>query len=636
MTSPAPTPLDVLRTTFGFESFRPHQAEIVDAALAGRDVLAVMPTSAGKSICYQVPALVLAARGTGLTLVVSPLISLMADQVGALRQAGVAASFLNSTLSASERASVLHGVASGALALLYVAPERLDDPAFLECVSARGVGLLAVDEAHCISQWGNDFRPSYQRIIDFVDRLPARPPVMALTATATRAVRRDIHEALGLRDPLVVLASFDRPNLSFAVARPHGAAEKDRTLVAFCRQRAERSGIVYCSSRRAVEDVCELLRDEGLLATRYHAGLTPEERERNQDDFLYDRSRVMVATNAFGMGIDKSNVSYVVHYNLPLSLENYYQEAGRAGRDGTRAECLLLYSPGDVHTAEFLLSRSEPREDLTPEQRAVLAERDAERLRQMVFYATTTECLRAHILRSVGEEAPAYCGNCSNCLTDFEEVDATTDALKVVSCVARIAQRGRSAGAATVVDVLRGSRGEKVLRRGFDTLSTYGIMADVPARRVRAILDELVFRGVLARTAGDYPTIELTEASGAFLRREAPWDEPFMLKVARGEPRVARVAAAPDKTRAATDVAELDELGRALYDELSDLRGELAREQGVPAYFIFSNATLVDMCAKRPHDVDGLLGVSGVGAKKAERYGELFLARIAEATGAGA
>ncbi len=636
MTSSAPTPLDVLRTTFGYESFRPHQAEIVDAALAGRDVLAVMPTSAGKSICYQVPALVLAARGTGLTLVVSPLISLMADQVGALRQAGVAASFLNSTLSASERASVLHGVASGALALLYVAPERLDDPAFLECVSARGVGLLAVDEAHCISQWGNDFRPSYQRIIDFVDRLPARPPGMALTATATRAGRRGIEGDLGLRDPLVVLASFDRPNLSFAVARPHGAAKKDRTLVAFCRQRAERSGIVYCSSRRAVEEVCELLRDEGLLATRYHAGLTPEERERNQDDFLYDRSRVMVATNAFGMGIDKSNVSYVVHYNLPLSLENYYQEAGRAGRDGTRAECLLLYSPGDVHTAEFLLSRSEPREDLTPEQRAVLAERDAERLRQMVFYATTTECLRAHILRYFGEEAPAYCGNCSNCLTDFEEVDATTDALKVVSCVARIAQRGRSAGAATVVDVLRGSRGEKVLRRGFDTLSTYGIMADVPARRVRAILDELVFRGVLARTAGDYPTIELTEASGAFLRREAPWDEPFMLKVARGEPRVARVAATPDKTRAATDVSELDELGRALYDELSDLRGELAREQGVPAYFIFSNATLVDMCAKRPHDVDGLLGVSGVGAKKAERYGDLFLARIAEAVGSRA
>ena len=619
-----PTPLDILRETFGYPEFRLHQAEIVDAALSGRDVLAVMPTSAGKSICYQVPALLL----DGLAIVVSPLISLMADQVGALRQMGVAASYLNSTLGAAERADVLHGVAFGALRLVYVAPERLDDPAFAETVAARGVSLLAVDEAHCISQWGNDFRPSYQRIIDFLEALPGRPPVMALTATATRAVRRDIREALALRDPLVVLASFDRPNLFFSVERPRGHAEKDRMLVAFCHERAERSGIVYCSSRRAVEEVCELLRDEGLAATRYHAGLAAGERERNQDDFLYDRARVMVATNAFGMGIDKSNVSYVVHYNLPLSLENYYQEAGRAGRDGTKADCLLLYSPSDVHTAEFLLSRSEPREGLTPEQVEALAERDAERLRQMVFYATTTECLRAHILRYFGEEAPAYCGNCGNCLTDFEEVDATTDALKVVSCVARIAQRGRSVGATMIVDVLRGSRGEKVLRRGFDTLSTYGIMADASAAHVRAVIDELVFRGVLARTGGDYPTIALAGTSGAFLRREAPWDEPFVLKVAKGAPRVERIPAAPAKTRAATDVSELDEAGQALYAELAELRNDLAREQGVPSYFIFSNATLVDMCAKRPRNADELLGVSGVGAKKAERYGALFLEKI--------
>ena len=401
-----PAPLDILHDVFGYESFRPHQEQIADAALAGRDVLAVMPTSAGKSICYQVPALLL----DGLTIVVSPLISLMADQVGALHQMGVAAACLNSTLTGPERAEVLRAVASGALHLLYVAPERLDDPAFVGAVGARGVSLLAVDEAHCISQWGNDFRPSYQRIIEFVDALGTRPPVMALTATATRAVRRDIREALALRDPLVVLASFDRPNLFFSVERPRGRAEKDRALVTFCRERAERSGIVYCSSRRAVEEVCDALRDAGLAATRYHAGLAAGERERNQEDFLYDRARVMVATNAFGMGIDKSNVSYVVHYNLPLSLENYYQEAGRAGRDGTRAECLLLYSPGDVHTAEFLLSRSEPREDLTPEQRALLAERDAERLRQMVFYATTTECLRAHILRYFGEEARRHDG----------------------------------------------------------------------------------------------------------------------------------------------------------------------------------------------------------------------------------
>ena len=624
----APTPLDVLRQTFGYPSFRPHQAEIVAAALAGRDVLAVMPTSAGKSICYQVPALVLAARAGGLTVVVSPLISLMADQVGALCQAGVAAGCLNSTLVAAERAEVLREVSSGELTLLYVAPERLDDPAFLGAVSARGVSLLAVDEAHCISQWGNDFRPSYQRICDFARALGTRPPVMALTATATRAVREDIESALELRDPLVVVASFDRPNLSFAVERPRGRAEKDRMLVAFCRERAERSGIVYCSSRRAVEEVCDLLRDEGLLACRYHAGLAAEEREHNQADFLYDHARVMVATNAFGMGIDKSNVSYVVHYNLPLSLENYYQEAGRAGRDGTRADCLLLYSPGDVHTAEFLLSRSEPREGLTPDQVALLAEHDAERLRQMVFYATTTECLRAFILRYFGEEAPAYCGNCGNCLADFEEVDATTDALKVLSCVARIAQRGRTAGAAMIVDVLRGSRGEKVLRRGFDTLSTYGIMADVPAARVRALIDELVFRGVLARTSGDYPTIGLGGSAGAFLRREAPWDEPFVIKVARGKPRAPQIPAGRDKTRAATDVSELDEAGRALYERLAELRGELAREQGVPAYFIFNNATLVDMCAKRPRTAEELLDVSGVGARKAERYGEAFLAAI--------
>ena len=620
-----PTPLDILRQTFGYQEFRPHQAEIVDAALAGRDVLAVMPTSAGKSICYQVPALAL----DGLTIVVSPLISLMADQVGALRQMGVAASYLNSTLSAGERADVLHGVASGALRLVYVAPERLDDPAFTETAAARGVSLLAVDEAHCISQWGNDFRPSYQRIVDFLEALPARPPVMALTATATRAVRRDIREALALRDPLVVIASFDRPNLFFSVERPRGRAEKDRALVAFVSERAERSGIVYCSSRRAVEEVCEALRDEGLAATRYHAGLPAAERERNQEDFLYDRARVMVATNAFGMGIDKSNVSYVVHYNLPLSLENYYQEAGRAGRDGTRAECLLLYSPGDVHTAEFLLSRSEPREDLTDEERAVLAERDAERLRQMVFYATTTECLRAHILRYFGEEAPAYCGACGNCLADFEETDATEGALKVVSCVARIAQRGRSAGASMVVDVLRGSRGERVRQRGFDTLSTYGIMADASAAHVRAVLDELVFRGVLARTGGDYPVIALTAASGAFLRREAPWDGPFVLKVARGKPKAPRVPAAPAKSRSATDVSELDAAGQELYARLAALRGELAREQGVPAYIVFSNAALVDMCAKRPRTREEFLGVSGVGAKKAERYADAFLAEIA-------
>ena len=640
--------LDVLRQTFGYESFRPHQAEIVAAALSGRDVLAVMPTSAGKSICYQVPALLLGAvssdgRPGGLTVVVSPLISLMEDQVGSLRQYGVAASYLNSSLGAGERADVLHGVASGAVTILYVAPERLDDPRFLEVAAARGVALLAVDEAHCISQWGNDFRPSYQRIIGFIDALPARPPVMALTATATRAVRDDIAAALGLVDPFCVLASFDRPNLSFAVERPQGRKAKDRALLSFAQARADRSGIVYCSSRKAVEEVCDLLREAGLAATRYHAGLSAEERMRNQDDFLYDRATIMVATNAFGMGIDKSNVSFVVHYNMPSCLENYYQEAGRAGRDGTRAECLLLYSPSDVHTQEFLLSKTgAERDDLTPEQVEALHAHDAERLAQMTFYCTTTDCLRAFILRYFGEEAPAYCGNCSNCLADFEELDATIDALKVVSCVARFAQRGREVGASTLVDVLRGSRAERVVGRGYDQMSTYGIMRDVPVPRLRALIDELVYRGLLSRLPGDYPVIALTADGVAFMRTRQVEGGPLMLKVAKGKPRQRREAtpadhvfgaagggeAASRKARAASDASELSEDAQALYQRLCELRTDLAREQQVPPYFIFSNATLVDMCAKMPRDLDEFLDVSGVGAKKAASYGELFLAAI--------
>ncbi len=651
--------LAVLRQTFGYESFRPHQADIVAAALTGRDVLAVMPTSAGKSICYQVPALMLGAvtsdgRPGGLTVVVSPLISLMEDQVGSLRQYGVAASYLNSSLGAAEQSGVLHGVAAGSVTILYVAPERLDDPRFLEVAADRGVALLAVDEAHCISQWGNDFRPSYQHIIGFIDALPARPPVMALTATATKAVRDDIASSLGLIDPFCVLASFDRPNLSFAVERPQGNKAKDRALLDFARARTDKSGIVYCSSRKAVERVCDLLRQSGLAATRYHAGLPAEERMRNQDDFLYDRATIMVATNAFGMGIDKSNVNFVVHYNMPSCLENYYQEAGRAGRDGTRAECLLLYSPGDVHTQEFLLSKTgAERDDLTPEQLEAFRAHDAERLAQMTFYCTTTDCLRAFILRYFGEEAPAYCGNCSNCLADFEEVDATIDALKVLSCVARLARRGLSVGASTLVDILRGSRAERILARGYDQLSTYGIMKDVPVPQLRALIDELVYRKLLVRSNGDYPTITLGGGALDFMRSHPIADgacsgEPLMVKRTRGKHREKRTESgyvfgaagsgavsggasgggSGTKARAASSVEELGEEGQALYQQLCELRTSLAREQQVPPYFIFSNATLVDMCAKMPRDLDGLLTVSGVGAKKAASYGELFLAAI--------
>lgn len=621
------SPLDILRRVFGYPSFRAHQEQIIDAALAGQDVMAVMPTSAGKSICYQVPAIALG----GLTIVVSPLISLMSDQVAALREAGVAAACLNSSLGAAERSQVIEQARAGELTLLYVAPERLDDPAFLDLAREQPPRLLAIDEAHCISQWGNDFRPSYQRIREFVDQLEARCPVMALTATATHQVREDIEESLGLANPLRVVASFDRPNLSFAVERPQGKRAKDEALARFVAERPDRSGIIYCMSRRAVEEVCDDLCERGIAATRYHAGLSPEERERNQADFIYDRKPVMVATNAFGMGIDKSNVSYVVHYNLPLSLENYYQEAGRAGRDGTAAECLLLYSPADVHTAEFLLSRTE-RADLTPEELEQLRQADDARLRQMVFYATTTNCLRSFILRYFGEEAPAYCGNCSNCLADYEEKDERMNALKVVSCVARVRQQARaqgspaeSVGAALIVDILRGSRSARVLERGYDALSTYGIMAEVPVPQIRSLIDELVYRGVLGRSAGNFPTIVLTAQSGTFLRSS----EPFLVKVAKGKPRQAKRARASQD--AAGERADLTPEQAQLFSALRSLRTELAREQQIPPYLIFNNATLEDMCRKRPSSANELLEVSGVGAKKAERYGAAFLEVIANA-----
>lgn len=620
-------PLDILHQTFGYPTFRPHQEQIVEAAVSGRDVMAVMPTSAGKSICYQVPALALG----GLTIVVSPLISLMSDQVMALRELGVAAACLNSALDSHERSQTLTEMSRGLLNLVYVAPERLADPAFLDVVQSHGLSLLAVDEAHCISQWGNDFRPSYQRICDFIDALPTRPPVMALTATATRQVREDIESTLGLRDPLRVVASFDRPNLSFAVERPSGKRAKDKALLEFVRAHEQSSGIVYCMSRRAVEDVCDMLREQGVAATRYHAGLSPEERDRNQADFIYDRSPVMVATNAFGMGIDKSNVSYVVHYNLPLSLENYYQEAGRAGRDGTKAECLLLYTAGDVHTAEFLLSRTE-RTDLTPEQLQAMHEADEQRLRQIVFYATTTDCLRSFILRYFGEEAPAYCGNCGNCLADYEEVDERTNALKILSCVARVRQhaiaRGNpatSVGAGSIVDILRGSKAAKVLERGWDSLSTYGIMADVPVPRIRAIIDELVYREFLTRAQGDYPTLALAGRGAVFMKG----DKPFVMRVAKGRPRKPR----PEGRTRGASAAELPDLTpeqAELFEALRSLRTRLAREQQVPPYLIFNNATLEDMCRKRPTTPDELLEVSGVGTKKAERYGEAFLEVIAD------
>jgi ATP-dependent DNA helicase RecQ len=629
---------DVLRQRFGYASFRAGQDLLVEQLLQGRDCLGVMPTGAGKSLCYQVPALVL----EGLTVVISPLISLMKDQVDALRSNGVEADCLNSSLAPAERSAVLRRVAEGRCRILYVAPERLGTPEFSRLVAQAPVALVAVDEAHCISHWGHDFRPSYGDIPRFIDGLDPRPAVGAYTATATQRVRADIERLLELRAPFVLVTGFDRANLHFAVERPR---DRPAALLAFVQGHREESGIVYCATRRAVEEVCEALCSAGLAATRYHAGLGEEERRANQDDFLYDRKAVMVATNAFGMGIDKSNVGYVVHYHMPQNLESYYQEAGRAGRDGSPATCLLLYGPADVQTNTYLITHSEEREggDADPVAREERINNDLALLRQMTFYATTNDCLRGFILRYFGEAAPVSCGDCSNCLTAFEDLDMTIEAQKAVSCVFRLRERGRSVGKALITDILRGSRNRRILEQGLDTLTTYGIMADCSTSRLRALLDVLIEKGHLDLTETEYPVVRINERSRALF---AP-DASFTVKLPKEKPPSERggrdgrgekdgpegLASAPPRARRTADGAPSDweaDIDPQLFERLRTLRTRLASEAGMPAYIVFTNAALREMAARKPRTPEELLQVSGVGATKLERYGADFLACIQE------
>ena len=607
-----PTAQDILKQYFGYDSFRPGQDKLVQSILSCRDTLGIMPTGAGKSICYQVPALLL----PGLTLVISPLISLMKDQVGALNEAGVPAACVNSAMSAESMRDVLGYAAQGGYKLLYVAPERLTAPAFLSFAQRVPVSMVTVDEAHCISQWGQDFRPSYLKILDFLAALPARPLVSAFTATATEAVRDDIVRALGLRDPFVLTTGFDRPNLYFAVERP---PSKPNALLRLLAARTGKSGIVYCATRKTVDDVCDMLLAKGLPATRYHAGLCAEERQRNQEDFLYDVKPIMVATNAFGMGIDKSNVSFVIHYNMPKNMESYYQEAGRAGRDGEPADCILLYSGQDVHTAEFLIGHSHEAGDssVDPETRQALIERDRDRLRQMTFYATTDECLRRYILRYFGEQAPVSCGHCGNCDTVFEQVDATVDAQKILSCVYRMAERGLHFGRGMAAAVLVGSQSEQIKKFRLDTLSTYGIMRGTSMARVRQLTDALIERGCLKADPDRYNALFLTASGNALMRGR----DTFALRL----PREKKPETKATHRRAVPLEADVDE---SLFERLRTLRAALAQKAHVPPYVIFSNATLADMAARQPITEFELLTVRGVGEAKARRYGDAFLDAI--------
>lgn len=595
--------LSVLKDYFGHDSFRDGQEQIVDALLDGRDALCIMPTGAGKSMCYQIPALLF----DGVTIVVSPLISLMKDQVGSLVQSGVPAAYINSSLSYPQFLRVLSNVEHGKYKIIYVAPERLLTDGFLDACKKIKISMVAVDEAHCVSQWGQDFRPSYLKIISFVESLANRPIVGAFTATATNDVKEDIKKILRLENPFEITTGFDRPNLFFGVIK---SSSKDEKLIDLIRERGDRSGIVYCATRKNVESVCELLCDNGFSAARYHAGLDEYERRKNQEDFVFDRKNIMVATNAFGMGIDKSNVTYVIHYNMPKNIESYYQEAGRAGRDGGEADCILLYSPKDVRLNRFMIENSEGNDELTIEENEQIRERDFERLKYVTFYSTTNDCLRGFILRYFGGEKKAYCGKCSNCLSVHKLVDVTIDAQKIMSCIARTGQRY---GKPVICDVLKGSKSEKILKAELDNQSTYGIMKEVTARHIFGTIDFLAEKEYISSDNETEVLKLLPKSRDVLFGRERL----VMKKVENSEKVV--------KTHRPEVPVNSD-----LLDALKVLRKSIASKKSVPAYVIFTDATLIDMCKKCPETPDEMLEVSGVGRTKLEKFGKQFLEEIAK------
>ena len=610
----------VLQEHFGFRSFREGQEALIDAILMGRDAFGVMPTGGGKSLCYQIPALLL----EGLTLVVSPLISLMKDQVAALKEAGIPAAFLNSSLTAAQQREVLRRAQLGAYRLIYVAPERLLTDSFLEFAAGQRISLLAVDEAHCVSQWGQDFRPNYLDIPAFVGRLPRRPVIAAFTATATAEVGEDIVRLLELREPLRLVTGFDRPNLFFDVRRERN---KLSWLKDYLEAHRDKSGIVYCATRKTVEQVCEKLRAAGFAATRYHAGLEDRERRENQEDFAYDRANLMVATNAFGMGIDKSNVSFVIHYNMPKNIESYYQEAGRAGRDGAPADCVLLFSPGDVITAEYMIQNGNEREQLDEALQAQLLIRDTRRLRQMENYCKTTDCFRAALLDYFGEPHAPGCGNCGNCVQGEEEPagetveeDITLAAQKILSCVRRVERKNRvGLGETMIVRILTGSRDKTLLAREYDLLPTYGIMKDTKRPLLHEYIRELVKQGYLLRPPGDFEVLITSEKADRvlFQSEQVLWRHIAQEKQTPGR----------QKTAASGKAGAADQ---ELFDRLRSLRAELARRARVPAYVIFHDATLLNIASTQPATEAALLAVSGVGEQKAKKYGQAVLTVIAD------
>ena len=632
--------LATLRKYFGYESFRPGQAELINAILEGRDVLGVMPTGSGKSVCYQIPSLLL----HGITIVISPLISLMRDQVDGANEIGIPAAFINTTQTPDEQQQVFDAANAGKVKLLYVAPERLETARFRAFATHADIALFAVDEAHCVSQWGQDFRSSYLAIGEFIDSLPDRPTVAAFTATATERVRRDIVNLLGLRNPLVMVTGFDRTNLYFDMLKLN-TREKANWIAHYVAEHADESGIVYCATRKETEALAQTLNimvpqlrkaqgsqmEDGPIAAAYHGGMPANVRERAQRDFVTDTVPLVVATNAFGMGIDKSNVRYVIHHNMPESIEAYYQEAGRAGRDGEPSRCTLLWNESDIVTRRRLLDMADRNERLTPEEQEVVRRSKRQLLDAMIGYCRTTDCLHDYMTRYFGESngtersADGHCiGGCVNCESTFETVDVSAVARAISMCVHDL---GQHYGMGKVVQVLRGSKAQDLANRGLDAAPTYGRLSEVNEAKIRDVLNQMVADGFLVVSEGRLPLVQFgpraAETVAPTFRYEIKKSErKSKSRSSGGDAKSTKLSAGE---RAAAGLGANTGVDAELFEHLRALRRQIAREIGKPPYIVFSDRALRDMAERHPHTSKEFLEVNGVGANKLERYGKRFM-----------